>query len=48
MEAARKAHKCRYMHIISNFVLLTDLSRWSLAPKDIFTHMWRQLVIMLR
>ena len=36
--------KYRYVHIISYFVLLTHLSRWSLAPKDIFTHIYIQII----
>ena len=41
LEAVRKAHNYRYVNIISNFVLLTHLSRWNEASKDIFIHMKR-------
>ena len=36
-EAAPNAHNYRYVHIISHyFVLLTHLSSWNRASKDIF------------
>ena len=38
MKAARDFHNYHYMNMISNVVLLTHLSRWNRASKDIFIH----------
>ena len=38
LEVAREARKYHYVHIMSNFVPLTQVSRWKQATKDIFTN----------